>query len=79
MQYKREYYNVDENFRFTFDKDISFINFYNNRKSIKKKFQYSILELKSFELDNYKIINYLNKLNIYPKRFSKYVQSLQNF
>ena len=79
VQYKREYYNVDENFRFTFDKDISFINFYNNRKSIKKKFQYSILELKSFELDNYKIINYLNKLNIYPKRFSKYVQSLQIF
>ena len=45
MQYKREYYNVDENFRFTFDKDISFINFYNNRKSIKKNFNIQFLNL----------------------------------
>lgn len=79
VQYKREYYNVDENFRFTLDKDISFFNFLNNKKSIRKKFKYAILELKSLDLDNYKIINYLNKLNIYPKRFSKYVQSLQIF
>ena len=79
VQYKREYYNVDENFRFTLDKDISFFNFLNNKKSIEKKFKYAILELKSLDLDNYKIINYLNKLNIYPKRFSKYVQSLQIF
>ena len=79
VQYKREYYNVDENFRFTLDKDISFFNFLNNKKILGKKFKYAILELKSLDLDNYKIINYLNKLNIYPKRFSKYVQSLQIF
>jgi hypothetical protein len=79
VQYKREYYNVDENFRFTFDKNISFFNFSNNRKTIEKKFKYAILELKTFDLDNNKIIDYINKLNIYPKRFSKYVQSLQIF
>lgn len=79
VHYKREYYNIDESLRFTFDKEISFFNFSNNRISIKKKFKYSILELKSFNLDNDKIFDYLNKLNIYPKRFSKYVQSLQIF
>tara|TARA_B100001057_G_C22681909_1_gene884102 strand:+ start:450 stop:833 length:384 start_codon:yes stop_codon:yes gene_type:complete len=52
---------------------ISFSNFYNNRISIKKSLGYSILEVKITSLNNSIIYDYLNKLNIYPKRFSKYI------
>ena len=79
MPNNREYYNIDKDLRFTFDTNISFFNFENNRKTIKKRFNYSVLELKTSNLNNYAIHNYMSKLHISPKRFSKYIQSLQMF
>lgn len=79
VEYNREYYNIDKDLRFTFDTNISFFNFENNRKTIKKRFNYSVLELKTSNLNNYAIHNYMSKLHISPKRFSKYIQSLQMF
>ena len=79
VEYNREYYNINDDLRFTVDTNISFSSFYNNRISIKKTLNYSVLELKTSSLDSSLTYDYLNKLKISPKRFSKYIQSLQMF
>lgn len=79
VQYDREYYNISEDIRFTFDKNIIFFNFINSYRTLKKKYNYFILELKTSDYNNEILLEYMQKLNISPKRFSKYIQSLHSF
>ncbi len=80
VRYLREYYIFDK-IRLTHDKNINYTSFGNDKKITQKSTtdNINVIEIK-FDYSDFKLAKFiLNKIEIKPKRFSKYVRGLSFF
>ncbi len=80
VRYLREYYIFDK-IRLTHDKNINYTSFSNDKKITQKSTtdNINVIEIK-FDYSDFKLAKFiLNKIEIKPKRFSKYVRGLSFF
>lgn len=76
VSYKRKYYKINNDLRFTYDEKINYSLYKVNNFSKPLYDDFNVLEMKANSNGNEENINYLKKVPFQNTRFSKYLRSM---